>query len=549
VAEKEVLKEFLVKLGFDIEESKIGQFEATILKASAGVTAFAASIGAMAGMIVDGVKEVAEENKQLGLLAKQLNASAEEVDNFIDTAGIMGISQQTATESLKNFSGAVQDAGMGIGRSKAIFEKLGISVKDASGHVRSATEVMGDLQEKLQGMERGQQLRVMERLGLDPKMLMMFNASLGTTKYISTELSKIDVAAGFNLDKTIAASNEFTGKWKAMSMEINLFHTLISKIKESLATYLMPKIGEAIDKVKDAIYNMRVSAMDAAPRIIAFFKPILDFILNMAAGMIQLGVRGFKFVIDLATRAISLFMDLNEKTGGWIPIIVGIIGAWQLLNKMFLSSPVGRLILLGAAIMMLYDDFLTFKEGGESLINWNSDFAQGLIYIVQLLKEAGAIYVAGKAIIMAWSIGMKLAAATTKALATAQAALNFIMNMNPIVRIIALITMLGVAGYELIKHWQVVKNWFASFFGSFTDGFKKAGDMIGKLTGIFGGGGGVNLGVTAGAAVAGGSHHVNQVTNINVNGAGDPTAVGKAVAGHQDKVNQGMARNNSARVR
>jgi len=542
--ETEVLKEFLVKLGFNIDENSLNNFNSSIIKASAGVMAFGVAVTAMASEIVHTVQEVANQYKQLDLLAKQLNTTAEAVDGFIDTAGVMGISEETATESLKSMSRAVEDAGMGIGRSKVIFEKLGISVTDANGKVRGTMDVMSDLQVKMQGMGRGEQLRVMERLGLDPKMLLMFNASLEKTKYIGGELSKIDVAAGFNLDKSIAESKAFSASWKDMRMEINLFKTLFDKIKEAIAVYLMPKIREAIEKITSTIHDMRNEVMELAPKIEAFIKPLLTMILNLADGFVRLGARGIKVVIDLAKMLINTFLEVNEKTDGLIGIVGGLVVGWQLLNKVFLSSPIGRIILLSVAILALYDDFLTFKEGGDSLINWNSDFAQGALEVVKVLGYVAGAVLAVKGAMMVYGVAIKMVTMFTTVWRTAQMALNFILSANPIGLIIIAIAALGVAGYELVKHWKVVKDFFTGLFSSVGKSFDKISKMGSAVSGFFGS----NSTVLKPSDASTGSS-VNQQTVIHVHGNANPQATAQAVATHQSNVNQNLTRNATARAR
>lgn len=542
--ETEVLKEFLVKLGFNVDENALTSFNASIIKASAGVMAFGAAVTAMAGEIVHTVQEVASEYKQLDLLAKQLNATAEETENFIDTAKVMGISQETSTESLKNLSGAIQDAGMGIGRAKVVFEKLGISVTDANGKVKGTTEVMDELQQKMQGMDRAKQIRIMERLGLDPKMLVMFNAGLEKTNYIKGELSKIDTAAGFNTDKAVEESNKFMKSWKDMKGEITLFQTLFEKIKDAIAVYLMPKIGVAIEKITDTIHDMRNEVMELAPKIEAFVKPMLEFVLNLADGFIRLGSRGIKFVVDIAKELINVFLEVNEKTGGLIGIVAGLVVGWQILNKVFLSSPIGRIILLGVAILALYDDFLTFKEGGDSLINWNSDFAQGAIEVVKVLGYVASAVMAVKGAMMAYGVVTKMVTMFTTVWRTAQMALNFVLSANPIGLIIIAITALGAAGYELIKHWKVVKDFFSGLFSSVSSGFDKISKMGSSISGFFGGG----STVLKPSSVGSGSN-VSQQTVINVNGGSNPQATAQAVATHQNNVNQNLTRNVTARAR
>ncbi len=53
-----------------------------------------------------------------------------------------------------------------------------------------------------------------------------------------------------------------------------------------------------------------------------------------------------------------------------IQTLGGLLVAWRLLNAAMLASPVSWVLALAAAILLLYDDYRTWKEGGKSLIDW-----------------------------------------------------------------------------------------------------------------------------------------------------------------------------------
>lgn len=67
---------------------------------------------------------------------------------------------------------------------------------------------------------------------------------------------------------------------------------------------------------------------------------------------------------------IDWFKKLDPVTQQLIMLFGGLLIAWRLLNTAFLSSPIGIILLLGAAILALFDDYKTWQEGGKSLIEW-----------------------------------------------------------------------------------------------------------------------------------------------------------------------------------
>jgi hypothetical protein len=591
----ETIQEFLVKLGFNVDEKSLSNFMGGLDSAAIRIAGFGAAMTAVAVAVVHSVQEIASENVQLDLLAKQLNTTAGAVDDFVDTADIMGISNETATTSLKNFADNVADASMGIGRAKIVFEKLGISVKDAGGNMRSATDVMEDLKVKMAGLGRAQQLRIMEKLGLDPKLLVMFNDAFGDTAKITTQLSAIDAATGFDLTKAIKQSKEFNSSWHGMQTEVNLTKMLFSKIHETIAVRMMPGIQKGVEEVTRAIENARHFIMDNAKQIEDALQPILETVVSIGAAVARLTGRAFQLMGELIKPVVDIIISANKETHGWLFKIMALTVAWKAFNLSFLISPLGLILALGAALLLLYDDWKTWKEGGKSAIDWGSKTGKVIQdVVVGLGLLAGAITIT-KGLFMAWAVVSKIAAA-------AQMALNVVMSANPIGLLIVAITALVFAGYELVKHWDVVKKWFSAFFNwikkawsnildysaigllikagetliknwdvvkkwfnDFFDGFVEKWNIVSnaasKLSSMFGDAvnivkgdfsGEVTHKITAqplGADAT--AHHVtvHQDTTMHINGAQSPQATAQAVVTQQNHVNAQVVRNMTARVR
>lgn len=550
----ETIQEFLVKLGFNVDESSLSKFMGGLDSAAIRIAGFGAAMAAAAVEVVHSVQEIAAENVQLSLLAKQLNTTADAVDDFIDTAKIMGISNEVATNSLKNFAGNVSDAAMGIGRAKVVFEKLHIAVKDASGGMRSTSDVMEDLKVKMAGLGRAQQLRIMEKLGLDPSLLKMFNDEFGNTKKIASQLTAIDTATGFDLTKSIAQSKQFSGAWRGMQTEINLVKMLFSKMHEAIAVRMMPGIQAGIEDVTKAIENARHFIMDNAKQIEDALQPILEAVVAIGAAVARLTGRAFEMMGELIKPVIDILVKANKETHGWLFKIIALTAAWKAFNLSFLVSPLGLIIALGAALLLLYDDWKTWEEGGKSAIDWGSHTVKAIEDVVVGLGLLASSIAITKGLMMAWAVASKVAAA-------AQLAFNAVMAANPIGLVIIAITALIALGYELVKHWTVVKNFFSTVFDGFIKKWSIVSSAASKLSGIFGDAVNIVKGDFSGEI----SHKItskplgtdataknvtaNQNTTIHVNGAQSPQATAQAVAAQQNNVNAQVVRNMTARAR
>lgn len=542
----ETIKEFLVGLGFKVDEAGLAKFSEGIASASLRVTALAAATTAAAGVIVAGVQKIAADFDQMDKLATQFRTTADAIDEFADAAGILGIKEETAVEGLKNLDRAIVDTSMDMGRAKAVFADLGITVKDAAGNLKPTTEVMAELAEKFKGMERGKQIRVMERLGLDPSLLKLFNADMVALR---TEMEAIDKAAGLDFGQAMAESKAFMEIWRAMQQEIQKWKLLFKTTMESVSVKLMPKFRAQIRAITDAMINFRRKVMDNLPKAIEAIMPIIGVIMRIAEAFIKITAR----IASGAMTIIGWLLKLNEFTGGWAGYILAAAAAWKYLNLAFLKTPLGMLLSLAAVVALLIDDFLTFKEGGDSLIDWGSGFGIVMQGVTAALTGFLAYIALSKAAVIAMTVATNAWAAATaiangimSAARIAVLLFNLVLYANPIMLVVAAVAALIAAGVLLIQNWDTVKQWFSSFFDWLLAGFSKIADWGGKVASVFGFGGGAPASAPspqAQAAVAGNGQNVNQQTQIVVQGSTDPAATARAVSGEQGRVNADMARN------
>jgi hypothetical protein len=583
----ETIKEFLVGLGFKVDEAGLAKFSEGIASASLRVTALAAATTAAAGAIVAGVQKIAADFDQLDKLATQFRTTADAIDEFADAAGILGIKKETAVEGLKNLDRAIVDTSMDMGRAKAVFADLGISVKDAAGNLKPTTEVMAELAEKFKGMEKGKQIRVMERLGLDPSLLKLFNADMVALR---AEMEAIDKAAGLDFGQAMAESKAFMEIWRAMQQEIQKWKLLFKTTMESVSVKLMPKFRAQISAITAAMINFRRKVMDNLPKAIEAIMPIINVIMRIAEAFIKITAR----IASGAMTIIGWFLKLNEATGGWAGYILAAAAAWKYLNLAFLKTPLGMLLALAAAVALLIDDFLTFKEGGDSLIDWGSGFGVVMQAVTAALTGFLAYVVLSKAAVVAMAVATKAWTAATVIfngiMAAARMAVllfNLMLYANPIGLVIAAIVALGAAVVGMIVYWDEikayligffdwfvskvdflpgvigsafgaakdsvigiftgVKDWFTGFFDWIGSKFQWIAEWGSKVKGFFGGGSNAAPALApspqAQAAINGGGQNVNQQTQIVVQGSSDPAATARAVSGEQGRVNADMARN------
>jgi len=345
----EVIKEFLVSLGFKTDEQALGRWNKVLSGTTLAVAGFGAATVAAAGLVTKFVAGVADEIDQMGDLADRTGKTVTEIERLGYAALLTGSSQQTLNASLENFSRVQGEAATGIGRGAKFFEKYGLSAKKTNGEMKTTTEMFSEISAYIKDMSRQEQMSVIQRLGLDPTMIGMLTQDISA---LTAEYDALYGSIGYNSDDAAKSAAEFMDAQDRMRFT---FDTL----RKSLAVQFMPQITRAME-------SLRKGLISNLPKIIAVVKPILGGILSITGAMFQLGGRVAEIIgsIDkkiLAGIAIVLL---------WRNAITLVTKAWAILNSTFLMSPLGIVLALSAAILLLYDDFKVWQEGGESFFNW-----------------------------------------------------------------------------------------------------------------------------------------------------------------------------------
>ena len=546
-----VIKEFLVGIGFQVDEAGLKKFDEGIKSASLKVAAFGAASVAAAGAVVAFVGSVANRLDAIGDTADRIGTTAEELMRLQYVATLSGSSAEAAASAMENLGRIAGEASQGIGRGAKVFADLGLSAKDASGNLKPASQLLAEVGDKIKDLSRQEQVAVLSKLGIDPSMI---GAITGGMQELAGEFDALYKAAGVDLNQAAEASGAFNDALDRLSMTFDA-------VKTAVAIKFMPQIARGIDTVRQFL-------VQNLPKIIGAVQPIFSLILRIAEAFITLAARIGSGIATI----LGWFVKMNDATDGWAGYLLAAAAAWKFLNLSFLASPLGILLLLAAVVALLIDDFLTFKEGGVSLIDWGSDFGivmQGVTAILAgllagLVAVKAAIFAKAAAIAFAqgamavWTAAVGVFNTVMGVAKIVMAAFNAVMAANPIGLVVLAIAGLIAAGYLLIKNWETVKGWFSGFFDWILAGFNKVKEIGGATAEFFGFGGsqnaakatGANRGAPslapspqAAAAVTGGNQNVNQQTQIVVQGAGSPDATARAVAGQQNRVNADMARN------
>ncbi|HIB6180113.1 TPA: transglycosylase SLT domain-containing protein [Klebsiella pneumoniae] len=367
----ETLKDFLISLGFNVDEAGARKFDAvvagTTLKAielGVKVEAAALSVVAFTAKIASGLDDLYWASQRTGATVegiKQIGYAVSQVGGSVD--GARG-SLENLARFMRNNPGA-----------EGFLNRLGVQTRDASGNMRDMATIFTGVGQRLSSMPYYRANQYAQMLGIDENTLMAMRRGIGQ---FSGEYTAMAKAIGYNADVAAVSSNKFMTSLRSFGL---------------MAGMARDKIGSSLaDGLAGSLDRLRRQILDNFPKI---------------EGAITAGVKGVLWfgeiigrvvyrLIQLTGDIINWWKSLGTETRQVIEVFGALMIAWRLLNSAFAMSPIGRVIMLGAALIGLYDDYRTWKEGGQSLIDWGK-WEPGIKYaqkaFASLSKDFGGIYV------------------------------------------------------------------------------------------------------------------------------------------------------------
>lgn len=503
----ETIKEFLVGLGFDVDEAGLSKFKSGLSGAAVAAGAVATAVVAAAGAVTHFVAGVAHDLDELADFADLVGEDAAAIARLGYVASIADSSVEAVKSSIRGVSRAAGEAVIGIGRGAMAFKKLGIEAKDSTGKVKSGVTLLEEIGKKVAGLSKQEQIATLSKLGIDPTLVKTLTEQ---HEGLAAEFDAIYGSLGIDLTAAANAGSEFTDTMNRLKFVMDAGY-------KAVAIKLMPTVHRGIE-------SMRRGLVANLPRIVAVLTPILDLVLRVSEAIVALGNRG--------VQALGWLLDklgtVNDALGGVPGYILAVLAAWRYLNLGFLATPLGMILSLVAAVGLLVDDFLVWRDGGESFFDWGPVVAWGEA-VGAAVGQVRDWFAALPGEISAWVIDAALAMGN---------------GINRGVEV--------VLGYL-----NKIKEWFTDMGGVVAGWASRAGDVLGSIGGVLGFGGGPQLavagagaggasltpGVAAQSAARGPEQNVTQKTEIHVTGGASPEATGKAVAREQGRVNGDLVRN------
>lgn len=464
----QILREFLLKLGYAEDESSKRKFGDAIKAMTLTVAGLGAAMVAAAAGVVAGVRSMANNANELYFVSQRTKASAQDI---------------RALES------AFTNLGGTAGQARAALEKLGDYVRASPGNVKYLESLTGkQWHDAASGMEElSEAFKRQMAAGTDIAVIMQEARQAGLSEADVLVLLQKDFTQTAQTYRKMADSilgdtrrqqaivenaHAFTNSYNELSAEVNLFAV---NFGDMLSTKLKP----SIDKMKAYL-------VEHADTINAFLEKAATAISKVIGEMVHFATS----TDDALEKLYKWFTQLTPEGKATAEAIAAVGAALLVLNTGLLKSPVGILITLGTALATLYNDYQKWKENKDSsLIDWGK-WEPGITAATEALKTITGYISEGAQLVGGWTRAFEGLAAFVGVVWVARmgvAIASVLASLAPILAAMAVFGAATAAGYyiahgvdNLLNDNEKAKEMAASmgleekFFGGYKDSSGKS---------------------------------------------------------------------------
>lgn len=268
------------------------------------------------------IREAAEANVQLDNLSRNIGMSRNQLQAWGGMAEMAGGSAEGMKGSLAGLSmGITRLTTMGDTSMVPFFNAFGVALLNADGKARDLDSIMLDLSDRFSKMDRVQAYNLAKSMGLD-------DGTINTLMLGRAEMEKM------------------------LEMQRNLYH---SGEKEIAVSRELTRSRAYLNQQWDALKNMLADAL--APHLLRLVKLVSSF-----ADYLMRNENTMKHVFEGVAFVLGAVL---------IPVLWSAVTALYAFIAPF-ALAAAAVAALGAAFVLLYDDYKTWAEGGKSLFDWGA---------------------------------------------------------------------------------------------------------------------------------------------------------------------------------
>lgn len=351
------------------------------------------SLNKAIGQAANGVGRGAQAFKKFGIAAKDSNGQLKTADQLYTELAIrstkMSNAQFTAMAQTLGIDAmsiqSLRSQGEAISSLGKALNKLGISLKDETGNIKSLSQMAADLSK----LNKEQYDQVMDSIGDGSKNLVR----------IVADYQKAREGLQFDEDRAADLGSTFKDELGSVTEILGMLkRAIVSDILEPWSKALanlrkrIADNAKVIRRVVELLFKGLVRAFESVGSVIGKLFSYIDRLVSYFDSLSPAEQTVFKIVA--AAVALTAVIALCYDKLLLIPQAIGfILTAGAPLIAMF--ATIAAVI---TGILLLYGDYLNYVEEGESAFNWGAfdgildGFSTALTTVIEKVKEFWALF-------------------------------------------------------------------------------------------------------------------------------------------------------------
>ncbi|MCO1367169.1 mannosyl-glycoprotein endo-beta-N-acetylglucosamidase [Burkholderia multivorans] len=320
MADSVVIREFLVALGFRVDEKGLKNFKEGVEGTTKGVKQLIATVSGAALTVSAGVAAFASKLERLYFVSQRTGASAANLRGFEFAARNMGVSAEAATGTIENLARFLRNNPAGEG----YLATLGVQTRNANGELRDTVDIMSDLGKALASKPTWLASQYGNILGIDENLLLAMRN--GDFERLLKQYREMSQTTG--LDKAADDSHKFMTQLRGLG---TTFENLGIRVEGAM----LGKVGPSLDRFQQW---MDEHGDEVANRVAEIASAVLKVVEAVGPPLGKL---------------VDLFIELDHSTNGWstkilfLGVVLKALGVFRIARGIWKAAAALRL--MGAA--------------------------------------------------------------------------------------------------------------------------------------------------------------------------------------------------------
>lgn len=341
-----VVTDLVTRFSFTGNTGPLASFNDELVKATAGLVGLAAALAGAAAAALEFTRRTLESLDPLEQLSRTTGVSIEKIQELGFIASVSGSDLNAVTTSIEALTDSIGEASV---RGSEDFARLGISVRTASGQIKTADQVLEELRQRFRqlNLSLAQQRTLAAAIGVSPELLQLVNRSTEEMQTLTKAAREFGVVSEEQGDLLVAANDSFT-----------VMKFAVSSLSNQFSLNLAPTLKDTTELLTDFIRENKVLISE-----------------------------GIEATTDAIVGVVSEFKRLAGPIVTILAPIVGVRIALAALTKIiaFLTAPLGIAVAAISGAVLIVDDLAVAFRGGESAIGRFAEKVLG-IDIVPVLR-------------------------------------------------------------------------------------------------------------------------------------------------------------------